>query len=178
MSNPKKKLNLFSIIFLFNFTVSITLLASWLIFLKCLIVLFTLLLYFVLNFALTFDVLVCFQFLEWRVKMVAEVEARFMRVWGEWIHFGFCRYRTPAMNDKMVVVENEVDYFERMSENVVESGWGQLIHFACWLYMILMGIFWRRLIYFQFLERWVKMVAEAVARFHEGLRRMDSFSFL
>ena len=33
----------------------------------------------------------------------------FMRVSGEWIHSGFCRYRNRAMNGKMVVVQNEAD---------------------------------------------------------------------
>ena len=45
--------------------------------------------------------------------MVAEAEARFheglRRVDSFWS--SFCRYRTRAMNDKIVVVESEADLF-------------------------------------------------------------------
>ena len=41
--------------------------------------------------------------------MVVEAEARFHEGLRRVNSFGFCRYRTWAMNGKMVVVENEVD---------------------------------------------------------------------
>ena len=39
-----------------------------------------------------------------------------MRVSGEWIHFGFCRYRTRVMNGNRILMQNgeivDVEVFE------------------------------------------------------------------